>query len=101
MLSTGGRTEAEIITWLEKKTGPPAKELATVDEVKAFIEKKDVVVVGFYPDKESDKAKAFIEAAQSMDDVEFGIVHDLDVAGEYKTTDGLVIYKKVMVCNLC
>lgn len=98
LLSTGGRTADEIITWLEKKTGPAAKELKTADEIKEFTEKKDVIVVGFYKDKESDAAKAFIEAAQGIDDIEFGIVHDEALAKEHKVEgDNLVLFKKVLV----
>ena len=97
LLSTGGRTEAEIITWLKKKTGPPAVELKTADEVKDFKEKSDVVVVGFYTDKESDAAKAFVEAAQGMDDIQFGIVHDADLAKEHSAVENLVLFKKVML----
>lgn len=102
--SAGGRTAEEIITWLSKKTGPPAKELKTADEVKEFVDKKNVVVVGFYKDKESDAAKAFIEAAQGVDDLEFGIVHDEAVAKEHKVeNDNVVVFKKVkklvLVCD--
>ena len=94
--SVGGRTADEIITWLDKKTGPPAKELKTADEVKEFVDKKNVVVVGFYKDKESDAAKAFIEAAQGIDDLEFGIVHDEAIAKEHKVEeDNVVLFKKV------
>lgn len=96
ILPTGGRTADEIITWLEKKTGPPAKDLKTADEIKEFTEKKDVVVVGFYKDKESDAAKAFIEAAQGIDDIEFGLVNDEALAKEHKVEgDNLVLFKKV------
>ena len=102
--SAGGRTSEEIITWLSKKTGPPAKELKTADEVKEFIDKKNVVVVGFYKDKESDAAKAFVEAAQGVDDLEFGIVHDEAIAKENKVeNDNVVVFKKVkklvLVCD--
>ncbi|XP_029189738.2 protein disulfide-isomerase 2-like [Acropora millepora] len=91
----GGRTAAEIVSWLEKKTGPPAKELMTAEEVKAFTEKSDVVVVGFYKDKDSENAKAFIQAAEGTDDVEFGIVHDEALAKENNVEkDGLVLFKK-------
>ena len=41
VLSLGGRTAAEIVSWLEKKTGPPAKELITAEDVKAFTEKSN------------------------------------------------------------
>lgn len=92
----GGRTAPEIVSWLAKKTGPPAKELKTADEIKEFTEKSDVMVVGFYKDKESDAAKAFIEAAQGVDDLEFGIVHDEALAKENKVEgDNLVLFKKV------
>ena len=45
---TGGRTGPEIVSWLKKKTGPPAGILEDVDSTKAFIEKEDVVVIGFF-----------------------------------------------------
>merc|ERR1712045_1029275 len=32
----GGRTADTIVSWVEKKTGPPAKALAGADEAKAF-----------------------------------------------------------------
>ncbi|XP_068672295.1 protein disulfide-isomerase 2-like [Montipora foliosa] len=91
----GGRTASEIITWLEKKTGPPAKVLLTAEEIKAFTEKSDVVVVGFYKDKDSEGAKAFTEAAGETDAVEFGIVHDEALAKENSVDgDNVVLYKK-------
>lgn len=101
-LVTGGRTASEIITWLEKKTGPPAKELTTADEIKEFTTKKDVIVVGFYKDKESDAAKAFTEAAQGIDDIEFGIVHDEALAKEHNVEgDNVVLFKKVLLYDQC
>ena len=45
---TGGRTSETIVSWLEKKTGPPARTLDTVEAVKAFIEDSEVAVVGFF-----------------------------------------------------
>merc|ERR1711972_190480 len=43
----GGRTAETIISWVEKKTGPPAKALASLDEAKAYTEGKSVAVIGF------------------------------------------------------
>merc|ERR1711953_1326714 len=42
----GGRTADTIVSWVEKKTGPPAKALAGADDAKAFVEGKDVAVIG-------------------------------------------------------
>merc|ERR1719394_1846057 len=65
----GGRTAETIVTWLEKKTGPPAKTLASVEE-----------------------AKAFLEAASNLDDYPFAISSDAAVIAEYKA--GISLFKK-------
>ena len=36
------------MSWLEKKTGPPAKDIDSVETAKAFIEDNDVAVIGFF-----------------------------------------------------
>lgn len=90
----GGRTESEIVSWLVKKTGPPAKELASADEVKAFTEGSDVAVVGFFSDKESELAKAFIKAADAVDDVPFGVAEPASSGELAVTEDTIVLTKK-------
>ena len=45
---TGGRSQEEIVNWLKKKTGPPAEELTTVDDLDKLKESDDVVVVGAF-----------------------------------------------------
>merc|ERR1712020_340804 len=54
----GGRTADTIVSWLEKKTGPPAKTLDTVDEAKAFVADNDIAIIGFFDSVDSDGAKA-------------------------------------------
>ena len=49
-----GRTADTIVSWLEKKTGPAAKTLATVDEAKAFVADNDIAVIGFFDSVDSD-----------------------------------------------
>merc|ERR1711983_744669 len=72
-----------IVTWVEKKTGPPAVALDSVDAAKTFIEDNDIAVVGFFADLESDAAKAFKEVAGS------------DVATENKVdAESIVLFKK-------
>merc|ERR1719369_2215563 len=88
----GGRTADTIVSWLEKKTGPPAKTLATVDDAKAFIADNDIAIIGFFDSVDSDGAKAFLSAAGSMDDFPFGITTEAAVLAEYKAA-GVVIFK--------
>merc|ERR1712012_1455080 len=87
----GGRTADTIVSWVEKKTGPPAKALANADEAAAFTEGKNVAVVGFFKDQENEAAKNFLAVASSLDDLPFGIMADCsgyDVSGE-----GVVVIK--------
>lgn len=92
----GGRTADTIISWLEKKTGPPAAVLNSVEEAKALIESKDVVVIGFFKDLTSASAKAFEAVAESKDDVVFGVTSIKAVFDEYKVTqdENIVLFKK-------
>lgn len=92
---TGGRTADEIVTWLNKKTGPAAANMETVEAAKAGIDKQDVTIVGFFKDQSSDAAKAFLEVAAETDDNVFLITSTDAVFSEYKITgDAVVLFKK-------
>lgn len=45
---SGGRTADLIVNWVNKKTGPPAKEVKTVEEAKALIDAQSITVLGFF-----------------------------------------------------
>lgn len=93
---SGGRQADDIVTWLLKKTGPPAKDLSSVEVAKEFIEANNVAVVGFFKDQSTELAKAFLEIAASVDDIPFGISSDDSVFGEYETKCGsIILFKKV------
>merc|ERR1719341_1467934 len=79
----GGRTADTIVSWLEKKTGPPAKTLASVEAAKAYAEGKSVAIIGFFKDETTDAAKGYLAAAGMMDDFEFAITRDDAVFAEY------------------
>jgi len=91
---TGGRTSDTIVAWVEKKSGPPVKTLESVEDAKAFIESNDIAVIGFFKDVKSVDAKAFIDAAGSIDDYPFGFSSEAAVLEEYKVdTTGIVLFK--------
>ncbi|CAG0880722.1 unnamed protein product [Darwinula stevensoni] len=84
---SGGRTADEIVNWLLKKTGPPAKELKSPSDAKAFVEASE--------DKDSADAKTFLETAMQIDDYPFGITSADDVYTEYNVVgDQIVLFKK-------
>lgn len=91
----GGRTADTIVSWLEKKTGPPAVALSSSDESKKFVEANKVAVIGFFKDQEGDEAKAFLETADSMEDVKFGITSEDLVFGAHEVDgDKIVLFKQ-------
>ncbi len=52
-----------IVSWIDKKSGPAAKDVKTVDEVKEDREDNDIVVIGFFKDQDSKNAKTFLNVA--------------------------------------
>jgi len=90
----GGRTADTIVSWVEKKTGPPAKTLASLDEAKDFVAGKSVAIIGFFDDETTDAAKAFLAVAGSLDDFQFAISSAADVRAEYKVEGEAVVLIK-------
>merc|ERR1711990_1284133 len=88
----GGRTADTIVSWLEKKTGPPA--LASVEEATAFVSGKDVAVIGVFADQTTDAAKAYLAAASAIDDIPFAITSSAEVAAEHKIEGEAVLLLK-------
>jgi protein disulfide-isomerase A1 len=68
-----GRTADDIVTWVKKHSGPPAKTISTADDVLTLQESSDAVVVGYFADADSASAKAFLALAGSDDNLEYGI----------------------------
>nr|AMM62654.1 conotoxin-specific protein disulfide isomerase (cspdi) [Conus geographus] len=92
---TGGRQTSDIINWLKKKTGPPAKDVKTSEEAKTFIDSDEVIVMGFFKDQEGKDAAAFKKTASKIEDVAFGITSEDSVFKEHKMKkDGVVLFKK-------
>lgn len=93
---SGGRTADTIVAWVEKKTGPPAVTLDSVDAAKKFIEDNKVAIVGFFKDVEGAAAKAFKDVAASLDDHKFGITSDAAVFSEYSVSvdESVSLFKK-------
>merc|ERR1712121_275919 len=90
----GGRTADTIVSWLEKKTGPPAKTLASLDDAKAYTEGKSVSIIGVFADQTTDAAKGYLDDAGMMDDFEFGITGDDAVVAEYGVEGETVLLLK-------
>jgi protein disulfide-isomerase A1 len=85
----GGRTHAEIVQWLRKKTGPSTKEFTTMESVEAFKASADAVVM-LFGETGLDNYKSF---TSTFDDVSFGhcvVAECMDAAVENGT---VVVFK--------
>merc|ERR1712121_595058 len=90
----GGRTADTIVSWLEKKTGPPAVAVASVEEAAAFVAGKDVAVIGYFADQTVSAATAYLSVAGSLDDFQFAITSSPEVAAEHKLEGDAVLLLK-------
>ncbi|KAM9482044.1 protein disulfide-isomerase [Clarias gariepinus] len=92
---TAGRQADDIVNWLKKKTGPAATTISEVTQAESLIADNEVAVIGFFKDVESDGAKAFLKAAEAIDDIPFGISSDDATFSKFEVTkDAVVLFKK-------
>ncbi|XP_061471899.1 protein disulfide-isomerase isoform X2 [Rhineura floridana] len=90
-----GREADDIVNWLKKRTGPAATTLMDVTAAENLVESSEVAVIGFFKDAESDAAKQFLLAAESVDDIPFGISSNSDVFAKYQLSkEGVALFKK-------
>nr|XP_002129037.1 protein disulfide-isomerase 2 isoform X5 [Ciona intestinalis]XP_009860659.1 protein disulfide-isomerase 2 isoform X4 [Ciona intestinalis] len=86
----GGRQAADIVSWLKKKTGPPTVPLENAEAVANFKKDNEVVVIGYFPDSESDGHLSFKKVADEIDDVMFGSIHTAEAAAESDIAENTV-----------
>ncbi|XP_071968348.1 protein disulfide-isomerase isoform X2 [Engystomops pustulosus] len=92
---TAGREADDIINWLKKRTGPAAATLDDDAAVATLVESNEVVVVGFFKNQESDLAKAFLQAAEAVDDIPFAVTSSDAAFSKYEVDkDNIVLFKK-------
>nr|BAN20182.1 protein disulfide isomerase [Riptortus pedestris] len=93
---SGGRQADDIVNWVVKKSGPPAKALSSLAEAKDFIENGgNVVVIGFFADDKSEEAKHFLAVASTVDETPFGISTEPEVLKAYNTeASKVIVFKK-------
>jgi protein disulfide-isomerase A1 len=64
----GGRTESEIIAWVNKKSGPAYLTVASEEELLNLQEAHDAFTLGAFVSLESEAAKSFIALASDIEE---------------------------------
>jgi protein disulfide-isomerase A1 len=98
---TGGRMAPEIVEWLERKVGPAARPLPTLEAVQEFIAANEVAVVGFFPstkdDDHSEAKDVYLAACKDYDDYgvhyPVGLTTDEAAAAKYGAVNKIVLFK--------
>eukprot|EP00096_Caligus_rogercresseyi_P011876 TRINITY_DN4824_c0_g1_i4.p1 TRINITY_DN4824_c0_g1~~TRINITY_DN4824_c0_g1_i4.p1 ORF type:complete len:416 (-),score=85.35 TRINITY_DN4824_c0_g1_i4:950-2197(-) len=83
----GPRENTDILKFMEKKAGNPIKSVKTAKDIEKLAKESEFVVVGFFEDQKSDKAKTFIEAARLSSYVEFAMTSEKSLMQTYGIKD--------------
>lgn len=91
----GGRTEAEIVNWVSKKSGPAAVTLSSLDDLTNMEEKHASFAVGIFSDVEGEAAKAYLKVADANDNHIFTITSSSSIKEKLGvTTDNTIVVIK-------
>uniref|UniRef100_A0A8C6CXX8 Protein disulfide-isomerase A2 n=1 Tax=Moschus moschiferus TaxID=68415 RepID=A0A8C6CXX8_MOSMO len=90
---TGPREAEGIAEWLRRRVGPSARQLEDEEDARALLDARDVVVVGFFQDRD---VATFLGLAQDALDMTFGLTDRPQLFQKFGLTkDTVVLFKKV------
>jgi protein disulfide-isomerase A1 len=90
----GGRTESEIISWLNKKTGPAATQVNSEEDLNKLQDTHDVVALGVFSSPDSSAAKNFLSTAANDDLHVYAVSYDASVRSKLGVSSDSVIVLK-------
>jgi protein disulfide-isomerase A1 len=89
-----GRTADDIVAWLKKQSGPPAKTIETAAQLLAAQESNDVIVVGYFASVDSEAAKGFLTVAGGDEVNSYFISSSEDVKNALAVSEDSVVILK-------
>ncbi len=90
----GGRTEGEIVAWLNKRTGPAAVTVNNEADLLKLQEAHSVFVLGAFSSVDSAAAKAFLAAASNDESHSYAITSDGAVLAKLGVSGDAVVVLK-------
>eukprot|EP00898_Chlorokybus_atmophyticus_P003666 jgi/Chlat1/42/ChrspC236667S00922 len=77
---TAGRTRDDIVQYLLKRAGPPARTISTIEEAHAIKESSSVTIVGFFASFDGPEWEQFTQMAADDYSVGYAQTNDTEVA---------------------
>lgn len=90
----GGRTEGDIVKWVNKKAGPAYITVTTEDELNKLKETKDAFALGVFDNLDSANAKGFIELAAGDDETVYAVTTEASLKSALSTSGDAIIVLK-------
>ncbi|XP_058790201.1 protein disulfide-isomerase A3-like [Phymastichus coffea] len=96
----GPREAAGIAKYMKAQVGPPSTELKSVDELKAFLNTDEVVLIGFFEKDDSTLSASFHTVAKKLKDkVKFGHVIEKSILEKEGYKNNIVLYRPNILQN--
>jgi protein disulfide-isomerase A1 len=89
-----GRKAEDIVSFMKKKSGPPAATISSVAELTEAAEANDAFVVGYFANVDSPAAKVFLSAASSDEDNVYVISSSAEIKSHLGVSGDTVVIKK-------
>jgi len=82
----GGRTAADIVSYVKKRSGPACTVANTVEELQAVIDGSDVTLVGFLSELSGAEFTTLEATAMGLEDVNCGVTTNADVISHFEAS---------------
>jgi protein disulfide-isomerase A1 len=90
----GGRTEKDIVAWVNKKAGPSAKRISSKAELEKLKEDHEAFVLGVFDSLDSINARSFESLGDSNEDLIFAMTADASLKSALAIAEDTVVVMK-------
>lgn len=96
----GPREAGGIVKHMKSQVGPSSKELLSLDDVEKYLEKDEVVVIGFFENKDAPLHEHFLKVADKQrESWTFGHSFDKDVLKKHGYKNQVVLFRPKLLKN--
>ena len=92
----GGRTKEDIVSFLQKKSGPICVTYNTVGDLKTAIDNSDVAIVGYFEDTQSSEFSNFYKLMATLDNISAIYITNSEISDSMQVSvPSIVLYKSL------